>query len=754
MTVLLWAAVSACQGACTKLDVQQQMEADSPPPLQNPTADDPTLNHWKIKPGSIQSGEMINGQVEPNAQQSALDQPQIYHTPAASEATVGSGPQVVTNDDQKVTLNFVGADVREVVSSILGDTLKANYVIDPRVQGTVTFRTVSPIAKSEVMGVLEDILALTGTAIVPSGNSFKIVPIDQASKAPVLLGSEGSPIHFDHGFGVHFIPVHYASAEAVKSAVDQIVPPGRSLFVDAERHMIMFVGTGTEAQDIADFIATLDVDPMAGKTFGLFPVRFSDPESVAKELQLVFSSEGSPDSSGMVQIVPIDHMSAVLVISDQPDYVERARDWVERLDHGAATTERRLYVYYVQNGRAAELASLLGQVLGISTSASAPPSSPLAPGLGESNLSSGQTSGFSSGSVPGLPGTSTLSMSQPQETALGNGYQQNQGQQGLPAAQQQDQGASAVEGQGGSGAPGSGGQPNQLRIVADSRNNALIIYATPKEYELIDAALQKLDIVPLQVLIEATIAEVTLNHNLQYGLQWFFNSGSNNFTFSTLKTGVVASAFPGFSYLLSAADARVVLNALSAITKVRVISSPELMVLNNESARLQVGDQVPVITQSSVSSIDPNAPIVNQVQYLDTGVILNITPRVNPGGLVLLDISQEVSDVTTTSSSTIDSPTIEQRRIASSVAVNSGETIALGGLIKDTTERDVSGIPLLSNIPWVGNLFKTTTNSNERTELLVLLSPRVIRGSSDARMATDELRQKLKGLAGFNDTTP
>ena len=299
---------------------------------------------------------------------------------------------------------------------------------------------------------------------------------------------------------------------------------------------------------------------------------------------------------------------------------------------------------------------------------------------------------------------------------------------------------------GGSGTDANGGATDQLRIVSDVRNNALIIYANPKEYELIDQAMQRLDVVPLQVLIEATIAEVTLNNQLQYGLQWFFNSGDSSFAFSTLASGAVSSVFPGFNYVLNATSAKVVLSALTQITQVKVVSSPELLVLDNGTAHLEVGDQVPIVTQSAVSVISPGAPVVNSVDYRDTGVILNITPRVSSSGLVLLDIDQEVSDVVKTESSTIDSPTIQQRRIQSSVAVNTGETIALGGLIKDHSENSVTGVPVLSNIPILGNLFKTTNNEHDRTELLVLLSPKVIKNTSDARLATSELRQRLKGM--------
>ena len=289
-------------------------------------------------------------------------------------------------------------------------------------------------------------------------------------------------------------------------------------------------------------------------------------------------------------------------------------------------------------------------------------------------------------------------------------------------------------------------QSGNIRIIADEKKNALVILATSAEYRMIEATLKRLDITPLQVLIEVTIAEVGLIDDLRYGLQWFFESGDASATFSSLASGAVASAFPGFSFVFAGSDARVVLNALTEITDVQVISSPQLMVLDNQSARLQVGDQVPIATQSSVTVNDPDAPIVNSIQFRDTGVILEVTPRVNAGGLVVLDVLQEVSDVVETTTSDIDSPTIQQRFIESTVAVQSGDTVALGGLIRDRHEESVSGLPLLSEIPILGNLFKTTEVVERRTELLVLITPRVVRNRREALEVTDELRRRLSTL--------
>jgi general secretion pathway protein D len=283
----------------------------------------------------------------------------------------------------------------------------------------------------------------------------------------------------------------------------------------------------------------------------------------------------------------------------------------------------------------------------------------------------------------------------------------------------------------------------RARIIADDANNALVVLGSAQAHKTIESALKQLDVLPLQVLIEATIAEVTLNDELRYGLRWFFQSGDSTAIFTAGASSAISSLFPGFSYLFSSDNVIVAFNALKKITDVQVISAPSLLVLDNQTARLQVGDEVPIATQSAVSVTDPASPIVNQIEFRDTGVILKITPRVNAGGLVLLDISQEVSDVVKTTTSDLDSPTIQQRKIESTVSIQSGQTIALGGLIRDRRENGKTGVPVLGDIPLLGNLFSETDKTGARTELLVLLKPTVIRGPDQARAMTEDLRRKL-----------
>lgn len=641
-----------------------------------------------------------------------VEQPEIYRgTGVFARRLPVKHTNVEFVDDGDITLNFANAEIREVVDAVLGQALGLSYIIDPKVEGQVTARTSMPIPRKSVIPALENILALNGAALTYKDGIYKIVTIQEAATglSSPIVGQRGRQAA--RGFGIHILPVRFASAKALAEVLRPFVGPGRVFRVDDSRNLLVFAGTGPEARDLADMVRVFDVDWMSGMSFALFPVQVADAKAVVADLETVFLKGGTSPLAGFLRFVPIERLNAVLVISPQAAYIDRAETWIDRLDRGGEGAGRRIFVYRVQNGRAADLATVLGKIFEAGNGGMTPLGTGVAPGLdqvalGEQPAETAPT-GTPEGDAPPAAGPLNLP-----------------GLDGIDTAS----------------------ESGNIRIIADERNNALVILATAAEYRMIETTLKRLDITPLQVLIEVTIAEVTLNDDLRYGLQWFFNNGSGSASFSTLSTGAVTSAFPGFSYVLAPGSTRLVLNALAEITDVRVISSPHLMVLDNQSARLNVGDQVPIATQSSVSVTDPSAPIVNSIEFRDTGVILEVTPHVNASGLVTLDVLQEVSDVKQTTTSDLNSPTIEQRSLQSTVAVQGGDTIALGGLIKDRDEKSKSGLPLLSEIPVLGNLFKTTNNSKVRTELLVLITPRVVRGRRDAREVTDELRERLRGI--------
>ncbi|GIX17918.1 MAG: type II secretion system protein GspD [Rhodothalassiaceae bacterium] len=705
------------------------------------------------EPGPIEhgAGEESGEQVAELSSGRKLEKAEIF---SGAGARLGQpAPVSVSPAEGGLSLNFVDAPLKDVVEAILGETLGVNYVIDPGTDARITARSARPIAKDRLIPVLEDILALNNLALVKRPQGYRILPIEKASglSADVLhlAASAG-----DGGFGYHVIPLTYAQASAVRDAIQPTLVPGRGVLADDARNLLIFRGPGAEAQDVVSLVELFDVDWLKGMHYGLFPLESADVASVIPELEAVFGlDEARPGSMpAAVRFLPIERMNAVLVITPARELVREAESWIERLDRGEGVAgERQLFVYRLKAARAEDVAEVLSGLFEVQLS-SAESTSPGFSGFGD--VAPGRRAGeaFGLSGADTAQGASAAGRARPAQPSA---TPQGAAGAGGTASRTRLGGAR-------SGATAGGLQSNPLfhdgpRIIADGRNDALLVYATPQEYRMIERTVKRLDVAPLQVLIEATIAEVTLNDQLQFGLRWFFqNQGAtgrrnNTVTFSDLQNGGVSQQFPGFSYLFTGRSAQVALNALADLTNVNVVSSPQLMVLDNGTARLQVGDQVPVPTQQSVSTLDPNAPIVNSIDFRDTGVILEVTPHVNASGLVVLDVRQEVSDVVPTTSSGIDAPTIQRRVIESTVAVQNGETIALGGLIRDTRNRTRSGIPFFSRLPLFGPLFGTTTNKKDRTELLVLLTPRVVRDAGEARAVTRELRERLYGLEALRE---
>jgi general secretion pathway protein D len=614
-----------------------------------------------------------------------------------------------------ITLNVVDAELREVVRLVLQDALGVNYVIDPAVGGRITVHTMRPLPVDDLLTVLDSVLRMNGAAVLRQGDLYQIVPIDQAlTSGPAAdvgpLPDAGSP-----GFGVRVVPLRFVSANAMAPLLEPFAPPGGAIQVDPARNLLLLAGTPDQLRTLDNLVTMFDVDWLRGMSFGLFPLDSARAVQLVEELNQIFSSlEGGP-LEGLVRFVPIERLNAVLVVASQPSHLEQAEVWIDRLDRIGDGEEPRIFVYSVQNARATNLADVLGEMFDARAS-TVEGSSLLAPGQEGIDLSS--TSSFAPGSEQDEAGALPSPLQPRAATAPGQ------------RAQDEPTG------------PADAG----IRIIADDTSNALVIRAAPREYKKIREALDELDVLPLQVLIEATIAEVTLTDELRYGVEWFFQSGDFEFAFDPGGLTPI-NGFRGF--FASGNDVRVLLQALDEVTDVNVVSSPQLMVLDNQTARIQVGDQVPISVQSSTSVIDPDSPVVNSIEYRDTGVILLVTPRVNSSGLVIMEIQQEISNVVdapTTTVAEVTSPTINQRQINSTVAIASGETVALGGLIQDNRERGQSGIPFLSRLPIIGALFSTRNNSAIRTELLVLITPSVVENPARARVVTDELRRRLRSL--------
>ena len=689
-----------------------------------------------------------------------LSTPQVSIGRGAAVALPAAPAGAATGD---ISLDFADTDVREVVAQVLGTILRVNYTIDPVVRGTVTLRTTTPLARAQVLPALQAVLAQNGAALIESAGLYRVVPAATAAAAAPSVGSDPST-------GT-VVPLRYASAEDLARVLQPYVGNGGRVVADPGRNAVLVGGEPTSRDALVGLVRAFDIDTLAGQSYALFPVGTGSAREFASALSDAFRSQAGGSLAGVVRVVPMERIGSVLLISSQAHYLDEARRVFGLVDRARRQTIRSWHVYYLQNGRSNDIAYVLQQAFTpghVTAQPSSRATGATAPGRGQRTVSSGSGNLGSSGVGGGTSGGGLSS------GGLGGGGLGGTGASGQPGGQPslgapiQDPAANPANPLFGGLDPSSGAAPggqggdttdtNTLRIIPNPQNNALLVYATPQETDTVEAMLRKIDILPLQVRIDATIAEVSLNDQLQYGTQFFFKAGGINgaLSFLTPTTAVAgfegfANGFPGF-VLSGPNNGNGALNALQSVTNVKVLSSPQVLVLDNEAARLQVGSQVPFLTSSSQSTLTNNSPVINSVNYRDTGVILDVTPRVNSGGLVTLDISQEVSDIDRTQQiQGISSPVFSERLVTSRVVVQDGQTIGLAGLIRDNVSTGNSGIPFLKDIPLLGLLAGSQNNQRGRTELLVLITPHVVHDQRDARALTEDLRDQISNAAGVPD---
>jgi general secretion pathway protein D len=628
-------------------------------------------------------------------------------------------PPSVDTTPGDVTLNFDGTDIREVVKVILGDLLQVNYVLHPAVQGVTSLQTGRPLRRDHLIPTLETLLRMNNAAIVYSGGTYEVVPLANAVQGRVVpqLGESGRAL--PEGYSVQVVPLQYIGAEEMSNILQPLAPEGSVIRVDNLRNLVVIAGTSPDMGNLLDTIRVFDVDWMAGLSVGFFSLEYAKANEVVTQLQTLLGDEGSNPLKGVFRFVPVESANAVLVVSPQASYLQQASNWIERLDMAEATGDaaERLFVYRVRHGDAENLADTLSQLFGGESSQRTPSVGGVAPGLSGSSIGSTGDGDANGGGVGGgVGGQAAPRRSSSREIELSS----------------------------------------PVSIVADATNNSLMVRSSPRDYKKILDALKQLDILPLQVLVEATIVEISLEGNLKYGVQWnlFGLATKDQRSQFTLGSGdslanSVGLSFPGFNWaVISRPDTiRATLSALAQDNLVNVLSSPSVMVLDNQTAKIQVGKEVPIATtqQQGLSDIDR---VVNTIEYRPTGVMLSVKPRVTPGGLVQMEIEQEVSTVDAAGSggSTLESPTFSTRNITSSVAVRSNQAVVLGGLIQNERSDGNQGVPGLYNLPFAGPLFGQRSKTSKRTELVVVLTPKVIASDQDAETVTRDFRNKVRGL--------
>ena len=676
-----------------------------------------------------------------------------------------------------IAFKFEEAPITDVANMVLRDILKVDYVMHPPLNGTVTLATRGEIAPDKAMGLLESALQANGILMAKDARGTYHVGRPEALKGIVAAPRQFGNGPLPPGYGAVIISLRYIGASEMASILRPMVQPDAILRVDSLRNILVMSGTRLQAEGWLDIVSTFDVDLLAGMSVGVFPLKYASTKDVELALRLMspggaaagasspsgaatapvtanpaassatsaatMLAEGNP-LFGAIRILPIERMNSIIIVTPRAAYLEQARKWIEKLDRPSGNaSEPELFVYPVQNGSAKHLAGMLTSIYGGTMPAS---SNPTGTGVAPSLTPLSSSTGAFGSQASGIGTMGSLGQ------GAGNTAFNNTAQQQNNAAAQSGQAVAAMLGK-------------TVRIVADTLNNAVLVYSTPSEFAKIEATLKRLDVPQTQVLIEASIIEVTLADSLQYGLQWAFSGSgggrgltgtgllSNNgntalaasTATSTTNSSVFGSVGAGFSYAVTnpLGNVSAILSALADKSLVKVISSPYVMVLDNQTAAINVGTQQPVQSGQTVSTLGTS--ISTSIVYQPTGVILSVTPSVNAGNVVTMDISQNLTDV-----GAIDSATQQraflQRQMKSTVSVRSGETLVMGGLISDNTTTDKSGLPILSSIPVLGALFGTQTKNRNRTELLVVITPRVVRSDQEMREVTSEMRERMKAL--------
>lgn len=655
------------------------------------------------------------------------------------EIEVGSG-KFFTVQPQKgdkggegqVTFNFESQPIQAVVKAILGDMLQENYTIAPNVSGNVTYSTSRPIRRDDAMPVLEMLLSWTGNALVRQDGKYIVLQSKDAiaGKLTPRVGATQQP-----GYGLRIFPLRYISPSEMAKLLKPYAKPDAFVSIDPNRSLLVLAGNPSELENYQRTIDTFDVDWLGGMSIGVFTMQHVEVTKLMPDLDLLFGSKGESPLAGMFRFMPIEQTNQMIVITPQQEYLRQAEEWLRRLDRGGAENSVQLYVYNVKNLKAPDLADYLSQIF-LGTSG----------GSRRSSTSGRVGQGLRPVTIGGVGGRGNNSMS------YGNSLRSQADEKAAPAA------ATPSTPAGG----GGGDKDTNIRISAIEENNQLMVQATPIEWDQIEAAIKKLDVVPLQVQIQARVLEVKLNGDLQYGVQWWFaglqgqsprfpngdpyrrTHDRHQSQFGSNPIGQGGNLF--WSYLNS--NFEVALSALESTGQAKALAAPSLVVANNQEAQINVGSQIPVrqVSYTGLTTGTTNPIGLSSVQYINTGVVLSVVPRVNPGGLVYLDVQQEVSIPGPTPADG-GNPPINQRQIQTQVAVQSGETLLLGGLIQENEQSTEAGVPFLNRVPVLRNLFGSTVQSRDRTELIVLITPRVIASVDEGRQMTEDYARQFESLA-------
>ncbi|WNW13325.1 type II secretion system secretin GspD [Pseudomonas sp. DTU_2021_1001937_2_SI_NGA_ILE_001] len=731
--------------------------ATTPEPLENdPALMQEALNGTGSQRPPLSEPQPLAPQANPSAsagprQQIMRGSQRFVRNPAPASSTKAGAAEV-----GDIVFNFTNQPIEAVINSVMGDLLHENYSIAQGVKGDVSFSTSKPVNKQQALSILETLLSWTDNAMIRQGDRYVILPANQAVAGKLV--PEMPVARPSSGMSARLFPLHYISATEMQKLLKPFARDNAFLLVDPGRNVLSLAGTPDELANYQDTIDTFDVDWLKGMSVGVYGLQRASVAELMPELTKMFGPDSGLPTAGMVRFMPIERTNSIVAISAQPQYLSEVGDWIRTIDEGGGN-EPQMYVYDVRNMKAADLAKYLRQIYGngqIKDDSAAR----VAPGLRTRSLSSlngsnGNSVGMGfNGTGQGMGSASAMGLNGGNANLQG-GLQQSDADTDAEGGDEAADSTDSTYGET-AGTPSGASQrlDDSTRITAQKSSNQLLIRTRPAQWAEIESAIKRLDNAPMQVQIETRILEVNLSGELDLGVQWYLgrlagNSGSNTVANAAGSQGALGGGGAGLGatdslfYSFVSNNLQVALHALETNGRTQVLSAPSLVVMNNQQAQIQVGDNIP-ISQTTVNTNVSNTTL-SSVEYVQTGVILDVVPRINPGGLVYLDIQQQVSDADNSAASDNNgNPRISTRSVSTQVAVQSGQTVLLGGLIKQDNSDTASSVPYLGRIPGLRWLFGSTSKSKKRTELLVLITPRVVTSNSQARQVTDDYRQQLQ----------
>jgi general secretion pathway protein D len=703
--------------------------------------------------GMPQPGTAAAPQATPSPEDAQA--PQVAPTPSGPQRRL---PQATMPSGGMVSLNFNRADLVEIIH-IIAQQLRLTYTIDPEVKGTVTINSAEPLRSEDLLPIFHQLLRMNGAVAVRTGNLYHIMPIKDGKglARPMGQGREDS-------FALQVIPVRFFSVAEMKRVLTPFLQPGAEIVDNPRGNFLIVMDLPSNIQRLMEIAELIDVQVFAGTRMEIYAPKVASAEELAQEMTKVmqsFASSSPQADSFTAQFIALPRINQLLVISHSEAAWTYAKRWLDRVDIIAEGPGRRIFIYPVENGKATELADVLSQALGQPTT-----------GRRDTTRTLQELHRSTPGGMNPTPGRGT--------TGTGPfGSPSSFGQQSQPL------GAYAA-------VPAPGGQvtpppvavppttppvpavprppvptpqaqqpPEQLRIVPDPATNSLIIYGTVQEFQNIKNILKELDAIPRQVLIEAMILQVDLNDRESLGVDieilrrgrvtifgdTFNSRGALRSLFGdNLPIAPTFGSGTGLTGIFGGKDVQAIVNALMADSRVKLLSSPSVLAADNRPARIQVGSEEPIPTGTITQAVGGVAQSTS-IQYRNTGRILTILPQVNSRGLVNLQIKAEVSargDDVTVGQDTF--PAFNTQDAETTAVVHDGETLVIGGLIGERKSKTRLGIPYLMDIPVVGRFFGTTADEARRTELIMLITPRVIRGRDEAQIVSEEFKSQMRAV--------